>query len=222
MMRSASALASIFACSIASRLELLADRDDLRRARLGFRQHFRVALLRTGELAPALLAGREAVGDLLLARLDGAHQRRPDESRAEPDEEAERDGLHDQGQIEVHDRPSSTKEFGPLGPTWHDGQQRVGEREEHREADADDVRRVDQAEEQEDLRLQLRHQLRLAGRAFQEARAHDAHAHARAERAQADHEADADCRCRPGSVASICIFHFSFPFGCGVIDVERN
>src|SRR5204863_5567697 len=36
-------------------------------------------------------------------------------------------------------------------------EQRVGEREEHREADADDERRVDQAEQQENLGLQLRH-----------------------------------------------------------------
>src|SRR5678816_4739858 len=55
-------------------------------------------------------------------------------------------------------------------------QQRVGEREEHREADADDERGVDQAQQQEHLRLQLRDQLRLAGGALEEARAHDADA----------------------------------------------
>jgi hypothetical protein len=71
-------------------------------------------------------------------------------------------------------------------------EQRVGEREEHREAHADDERGVDQAEQQEHLRLQLGHELRLARGALEEAAAHDAHADARAERAEADHEADAD------------------------------
>src|SRR5688572_25787669 len=70
--------------------------------------------------------------------------------------------------------------------------ERVRESEEHREADADDERGVDQAEQQEDLGLELGHELRLARRAFEEAAAHDAHAHARAERAEADHQADAD------------------------------
>src|SRR5678815_1230734 len=40
--------------------------------------------------------------------------------------------------------------------------QRIAEREQHRDAEADDERRVDQPEQQEYLRLQLRHQLRLA------------------------------------------------------------
>ncbi len=70
--------------------------------------------------------------------------------------------------------------------------QRIAEREQHREADADDERRVDQAEQQEHLRLQLRHQLRLARGAFEKPRTHDADADARAERAEADHETDAD------------------------------
>src|SRR6185295_8496700 len=83
-------------------LELLADRDDFGGARLRLGQHFRVALLGLRELLAALLAGGEAIGDLLLPGLDGAHQRRPDETRAEPDEGRERDGLHDQRQIEIH------------------------------------------------------------------------------------------------------------------------
>src|SRR5665213_2530935 len=38
-----------------------------------------------------------------------------------------------------------------------DGKQRIAEREQHRDAEADDERRVDQAEQQEHLALQLRH-----------------------------------------------------------------
>src|SRR5215471_13922113 len=63
-------------------------------------------------------------------------------------------------------------------------QQRIRDREPKREPDADDERRVDEAEQQEDLGLQLRHQLGLPGGAFEEARAHDAHADAGAERAE--------------------------------------
>jgi hypothetical protein len=96
------------------------------------------------------------------------------------------------------------------GLTWERREQRVGEREEHREADADDVRRVDQAEQQEDLRLQLRHQLRLARGAFQEARAHDADADARAERAQADHQTDPDGGARLDHRQQLHIFHVAF------------
>jgi hypothetical protein len=71
-------------------------------------------------------------------------------------------------------------------------EKRVREREEHRDAEADDERGVDEAQQQEHLRLQLRHELRLARRAFEKAAAHDADADTGAERAQADHETDAD------------------------------
>jgi hypothetical protein len=77
-----------------------------------------------------------------------------------------------------------------------DGQQRIAESEEHGEADTDDERRVDQAEQQKHLRLQLWHELGLPRGAFEEARAHDADADAGAERAEADHEADADAGIR--------------------------
>ena len=51
----------------------------------------------------ALLGRRQAVGDLFLARLDGAHQRRPDELDREPDEQPRRrDRLRDQREIDVH------------------------------------------------------------------------------------------------------------------------
>src|SRR5688572_16495408 len=83
----------------------------------------------------------------------------------------------------------------PLGfATWRLAERRgegVREGEEHREADADDERGIDQAEQQEHLGLQLGHELGLARGALEEAAAHYAHAYARAERAQADHEADA-------------------------------
>src|SRR3954469_14741407 len=70
--------------------------------------------------------------------------------------------------------------------------ERVGEREEHRDAQADDERRVDETEQQEHLALQRVGEFRLARRRFQEAAAHDAHADARAGGAQTDHQADAD------------------------------
>src|SRR5205814_3460450 len=60
------------------------------------------------QVAPALLARGEAVGDLLLAPLDRTHQRRPDEFDREPDEKREGEGLRDQGEVEVHpSAPSS-------------------------------------------------------------------------------------------------------------------
>src|SRR5438552_10928536 len=63
--------------------------------------------------------------------------------------------------------------------------QRIAEREQHRDTQADDERGVDQAEQQEHLGLQLRHQLRLPRGAFEKPGAHDADADARAERTEA-------------------------------------
>src|SRR5690349_2293735 len=70
--------------------------------------------------------------------------------------------------------------------------QRIAEREQHRDAEADDERRVDQPKEQEYLGLKLRHQFGLTRGAFEEPRTHDADADARPKRAQADHQSDAD------------------------------
>src|SRR5436190_11316108 len=70
--------------------------------------------------------------------------------------------------------------------------ERIGESKEHRDTQADDERRVDQAEQQEHLALQRVRQLGLARGRFQEAAAHDAHADAGAGGAEADHEADTD------------------------------
>ena len=78
------------------------------------------------------------------------------------------------------------------GSGLHGGQQRVGEREHHRHADADQERRIDQAGEQEHAALQHRDQFRLAGSGFKELRAHDADAEGGAERTQADDDADGD------------------------------
>src|SRR5258706_4809604 len=97
--------------------------------------------------------------------------------------------------------------------------QRVGEREKHREADADDERSVDQAEKQENLGLELGHELRLSRGAFEEAAAHDAHAHACAERAQADHEADADSGGGLDHGDPLKLVH-SFSFRCTGVEVE--
>src|SRR5258708_4602492 len=93
------------------------------------------------------------------------------------------------------------------------GEQRIREREEHRQAHSDDERRVDQAQQQEHLRLQLRHQLRLARGALEKPAAHEADAHARAERTQADHQADTDpgVRLNRGDQLKFCV-HCRFPF----------
>src|SRR5205814_6227366 len=103
----------------------------------------------------------------------------------------EDDGLRDDRQGEIH--VATLRERNPL---LDDAEKRIGESEEHRETHADDERRVDEAEEQENLALQLRHELGLARSAFQEAARHDADADASAQRTQPDHEADADARVR--------------------------
>src|SRR5262245_50280647 len=72
------------------------------------------------------------------------------------------------------------------------GREWVGESEEHRDAQADDEGRVNQAEQQEHLALQRVGELGLARGGLEEAAAHDAHANARPRGAEADHEADAD------------------------------
>ena len=76
---------------------------------------------------------------------------------------------------------------GVIGP-----QERVREREEQREADADQRDRVEQAGDDEHLHLQRRGQLRLARGAFQELAAEQAEADGGTERAQAEDEADAE------------------------------
>ena len=69
------------------------------------------------------------------------------------------------------------------------GAKRIGENEHHRHADADQEVRVDQAGQQEHLRLQRFHQFGLAHRAVDEAPAHGAYAQAGADGAQADDQA---------------------------------
>src|SRR5258706_21567 len=91
-------------------------------------------------------------------------------------------------------------------------EQRVGEREEHADPEADDERGVDQAEQQEHLGLQRRDHLRLARRALEEAAAHDAHAHAGAERAQPDHKADSHPGVGLDEGDELEFFHYGFPF----------
>src|SRR5262249_52757592 len=59
--------------------------------------------------------------------------------------------------------PSREKQLALLGD---DGEERVAEREQHGETDADDEGRVDQAQQQEHLGLQRRDHFRLARGAF--------------------------------------------------------
>ena len=71
-------------------------------------------------------------------------------------------------------------------------QERIREREEQREADADHRDRVEQAGDDEHLHLQRRGQLRLARGAFQELAAEQAEADGGAERAEAEDDADGE------------------------------
>src|SRR5690606_33298160 len=59
-------------------------------------------VLRLRQILLAAISGGEAFSDLLLALLDGLHQRRPDELDGDPDEDRERDHLTQQGDIDVH------------------------------------------------------------------------------------------------------------------------
>src|SRR5688572_22823684 len=70
--------------------------------------------------------------------------------------------------------------------------ERVGEGEEQRDADADHRDRVEQRDDDEHLRLQHRGEFRLACGAFEEAAAQQAHADADAERAEADEDRDSN------------------------------
>src|SRR6266581_2032530 len=90
------------------RVALFRRTDDLADALARLRELLVRALARRLQLPPALLARGEAVGDLLLALLDRAHQRRPDEFDREPDEEREGERLRDQGEVEVHPRAPSS------------------------------------------------------------------------------------------------------------------
>src|SRR5882762_7719219 len=68
------------------RIALFRGADDLADALARLLELLVRAPARRLEVPPALVARREAVGDLLLALLDRAHQRRPDEFDREPDE----------------------------------------------------------------------------------------------------------------------------------------
>src|SRR5690242_3529033 len=72
--------------------------------------------------------------------------------------------------------------------SWCSASSREGirRRKPQRDTDADDERRVDQAEEQEDLRLQHVHELGLARRGFDVLAGHQADADARTQCADAD------------------------------------
>src|SRR5882762_4076348 len=100
----------------------------------------------------------------------------------------------------------------PAGLAAQRAEQRVGEREEHADPEADDERGVDQAEQQEHLDLQRRDHFRLARSALEEAAAHYADAHAGAERTQPDHEADAHTGVGLDQGDELEFFHYEFPF----------
>src|SRR5262245_29786978 len=95
-------------------------------------------------------------------------------------------------------------------------EERIASRKPQRQTDTDDERRVDQAEQEEHLRLQLRHELRLARSAFQEAAAHDADADAGASRAQADHQAYAHTGVRLHHRYDLEFVHLLLLFGDGL------
>ena len=105
--------------------------DDVRCPALDLAQHLGNASFRIGEAVPAFLAGRQSVRDLFLPILDGAHERRPDEFRAEQNEREERDGLHQQGKVDVHDDVL----FSSL-QAYRD--QRITKSKQHRDTQPDD------------------------------------------------------------------------------------
>src|ERR1700722_7518859 len=72
------------------------------------------------------------------------------------------------------------------------GSERIREREEQREADADHGDRVDQCRHDEHLDLQHWSELRLPGRALEKAAAKNSEADGGAERAQAEDDADGE------------------------------
>jgi hypothetical protein len=82
-------------------------------------------------------------------------------------------------------RKSSACAAGRLGRR----DERVGEGEEQREADADHRDRVDERRDDEHLGLQHRGELRLTGSAFEEASTENAEADGGAERAEAEDDA---------------------------------
>src|SRR2546428_6272209 len=90
--------------------------------------------------------------------------------------------------------------------------ERVGERKEHGDAQADDKRGVDQAEQQEHLALQRVRELGLARRRLETAAAHDAHADAGPRGAESDHQADADAGVGLDHREQLKLFHWFFPF----------
>src|SRR5215831_4309067 len=92
------------------RVALLGRGDDLADAASRFRELLVRALARGLELLLTALACGEAVGDGLLAFLDGPGKRRPDELDAEPDEQGERQALRDQREVDVH--PASAPSSG--------------------------------------------------------------------------------------------------------------
>src|ERR1700730_2406655 len=71
-------------------------------------------------------------------------------------------------------------------------QQRIGAGEIQCQADTDQIGGVDQTDEQEHLRLQLRRQLRLASSSFEKFRTHHADADAGASGTQTDHQPGSD------------------------------
>src|SRR5665213_3234932 len=107
------------------------------------------------------------------------------------------------------------RQFEWRGPgSLNDGEQWIAEREQHRDAEADDEGCVDQSKQQEHLALQLWHQLRLPRGSLEESRAHDAHADAGAQRAESDHQPDADARRCLDLGQELHLVHV-LPFLCG-------
>src|SRR6185312_4668096 len=76
----------------------------------------------------------------------------------------------------------------------HVAGERIDEDHVQRDTHADDRNRVDQADQQEHLALQHRHQLGLARGTFEELAAHQAHADGGADARQAEHEAGSQGR----------------------------
>ena len=76
--------------------------DDLGRLHTRFLDDLRGLSLGVVEVLLATIGGGEAVGDLLLPFLDGAHDVRPTERHDEPGHREERETLDDQRNADIH------------------------------------------------------------------------------------------------------------------------
>ena len=166
--------------------------------------------LRLFERPSALLRGREPVSDVLLPGFHRAQQRGPHYLHGEPDEGGKCERLREQRQVDIHASPFRNPWDALPAALLDRREQGIGEREEHADPESYDERRVDQAQQEENARLQLGHQFGLARCALEEAARHDADADARPGCSQPHHETDADAGVGLDHRQKLKFFHYDF------------